>query len=148
MKRVLILCTGNSARSQMAEGLLRHFAGDRFEVFSAGVKPAQVNPLAIAVMKEIGIDISKHKSKSVAGFSGQQFDYVITVCDNVKQTCPVFPGEYQRIHWGLEDPAQAQGTEGEKLNVFREIRDKIKENIAGFLGFSEISPFCRSVKPK
>ena len=148
MKRVLILCTGNSARSQMAEGLLRHFAGDRFEVFSAGVKPAQVNPLAIAAMKAIGIDISKYKSKSVAGFSGQQFDYVITVCDNVKQTCPVFPGEYQRIHWGLEDPAQARGTEGEKLNVFREIRDKIKENIAGFLGFSEISPFCRSVKPK
>ena len=148
MKRVLILCTGNSARSQMAEGLLRHFAGDKFEVFSAGVEPTQVNPLAIAAMKEIGIDISKHKSKSVAEFSGQQFDYCITVCDNAKQTCPVFPGEYQGIHWGLEDPAQFRGTEKEKLDVFRKIRDKIKENITGFLKFSEISPFCRSVKPK
>lgn len=133
MKRVLILCTGNSARSQMAEGLLRHFAGDKLEVFSAGVEPVQVNPLAIAVMKEIGIDISKHTSKSVAGFLGQQFDYCITVCDNAKQTCPVFPGKYQRIHWSLEDPAQARGTEEEKLNVFRKIRDKIKENIAVFL---------------
>ena len=132
MKRVLILCTGNSARSQMAGGLLRHFAGDRFEVFSAGVEPTQVNPLAIAVMKEIGIDISKHKSKSVTGFLGQQFDYCITVCDNAKQTCPVFPGKYHKIHWRLEDPAQAQGTEEEKLNAFRKIRDKIKENIAVF----------------
>ncbi|MBI3008429.1 MAG: arsenate reductase ArsC [Candidatus Omnitrophica bacterium] len=133
MKRVLILCTGNSARSQMAEGLLRHFAGDRFEVFSAGVKPAQVNPLAIAAMKEIGIDISRHKSKSVTEFLSQQFDYCITVCDNAKQTCPVFPGKYQKIHWSLEDPAQAQGTEEEKLDVFRKIRDKIHENILDFI---------------
>ena len=133
MKRVLILCTGNSARSQMAEGLLRHFAGDKFEVFSAGVEPTQVNPLAIAAMKEIGIDISKHKSKSVAEFSGQQFDYCITVCDNAKQACPVFPGKYRKIHWGLEDPAQFRGTEEEKLDVFRKIRDKIKENVTGFL---------------
>ncbi len=133
MKRVLILCTGNSARSQMAEGLLRHFAGDRFEVFSAGVKPAQVNPLAIAAMKEIGIDISKHKSKSVTEFLSQQFDYCITVCDNAKQTCPVFPGKYQKIHWRLEDPAHAQGTEEEKLDVFRKIRDKIHENILDFI---------------
>lgn len=131
--RVLFLCTGNSARSQMAEGFLRHLAGDRFEVFSAGVNPTQVNPLAIKVMAKVGIDISKHRSKSATEFLGQNFDYVITVCDNVKQTCPVFPGKYQKIHWDLEDPAQAQGTEEEKLKVFRKIRDQIKENILDFL---------------
>jgi len=98
-KRVLFLCTGNSCRSQMAEGFLRHMAGDRFEVFSAGVKPAQVNPLAIKVMAEAGIDISKHRSKSVMELIGQQFDYIVTVCDNAKQTCPVFPGKHEKIHW-------------------------------------------------
>ena len=92
-KRVLILCTGNSARSQMAEGLLRHDAGDRFEVFSAGTKPSQVRPEAIAVMRELGIDISGHRSKSVDEFAGQPFDYVLTVCDNAKESCPIFPGE-------------------------------------------------------
>lgn len=131
-KRVLFLCTGNSCRSQMAEGFLRHMAGDTFEVFSAGVKPTQVNPLAVKVMAEVGIDISKHRSKSAMEFIGQKFDYVITVCDNAKQTCPVFPGKYEKIHWSLEDPAEAQGSEEEKLVFFRRIRDKIKENTLAF----------------
>lgn len=128
-KRILFLCTGNSCRSQMAEGFLRHMAGDKFEVFSAGVKPTQVNPLAIKVMAEVGIDISKHISKSAMEFVGQQFDYVITVCDNAKQTCPVFPGNYVKIHWDLEDPAEAQGSEEEKLVVFRKTRDEIGKKI-------------------
>jgi len=132
-KKVLFLCTGNSARSQMAEGLLRHLAGDKFDVFSAGVNPAQVNPLAIKVMSEIGIDISHHRSKSAMEFIGQKFNYVITVCDNARQTCPVFPGEYEKIHWDIEDPAEARGNEEERLSIFRKIRDKIKENILSFL---------------
>ena len=96
-KRILFLCTGNSARSQMAEGFLGHLAGDKFEVYSAGVNPTQVNPLAIKVMDEVGIDTSKQKSKSIKEFLGQRFDYVITVCDNARQTCPVFPGEIKRF---------------------------------------------------
>ncbi|MFN7170533.1 MAG: arsenate reductase ArsC [Candidatus Omnitrophota bacterium] len=131
--KVLFLCTGNSARSQMAEGFLRHLANNKFEVFSAGINPTQVNPLAIKVMSEIGIDISMQKSKSIMEFINRQFDYVITVCDNTKQTCPIFPGKYQKIHWNLEDPAQAQGTEEEKLKVFRKIRDRLKKNILDFL---------------
>ena len=128
-KKVLFLCTSNSARSQMAEGLLKHLAGDRFEVFSAGVKPTQVNPFAIKVMVELGINISNHMSKSVEEFLGQEFDYIITVCDNAKESCPVFPGKYQKVHWSLKDPAEARGKEEEKLKVFRKIRDQIKENI-------------------
>ena len=104
-KRILILCTGNSARSQMAEGLLRHDAGDRFEVFSAGTKPSHVRPEAIAAMREVGIDISGHRSKSVDEFTGQQFDYVLTVCDNAKESCPIFPGKTVTIHHNFEDPA-------------------------------------------
>jgi len=103
----------------MAEGLLRHLAGDRFDVFSAGIEPMQVHPFAIKVMDEIGIDISKQRSKSVEEFLSQQFDYVITVCDNARQTCPVFPGKYEKLYWNLEDPAQAQGSEDEKLLIFR-----------------------------
>src|SRR5512142_762202 len=102
---VLLLCTGNSARSQMAEGLLRHIAGDRFEVFSAGTRPAGLNPLSVEALREVGIDISDHRSKSVDVFAGQQFDYVITVCDNARESCPVFPGTGQRIHHRFEDPA-------------------------------------------
>ena len=132
-KRVLVLCTGNSCRSQMAEGFLRHLGGDRFEVFSAGIKPTEVNPLAIKVMAEVGIDISSHRSKSAMEFIRQQFDYVITVCDNAKQTCPVFPGKYKKIHWDLEDPAEASGSEEDRLVVFRKIRDQIKNNISEFL---------------
>ena len=131
-QRVLILCTGNSARSQMAEGLLRHQAGDRFEVFSAGTKPSQVRPEASAVMHEIGIDISSHRSKSVDEFIGRPFDYVITVCDNANAACPVFPGNTQRMHWSLEDPAAVQGTEAERKAAFRKIRDQIRERIRAF----------------
>src|ERR1043166_9471355 len=104
-KRVLILCTGNSARSQMAEGLLRDLAGERFEVASAGVSPTQVRPEAITVMHELGIDISHHRSKSVVEFAGQHFDYVITVSDNANEQSPVFPGNTRRIHWSFDDPA-------------------------------------------
>ena len=111
MKRILVLCTGNSCRSQMAEGFLRQMAHDRFEIFSAGVKATQVNPFAIKVMDEIGIDISSHRSKSVTEFLGQVFDYIITVCDNAKQTCPMFPGQYEKMHWDIEDPADAKGSE-------------------------------------
>ena len=125
-KRVLILCTGNSARSQMAEGLLRNMAGDRFEVASAGVAPSHVRPEAIAVMGEIGIDISDHRSKSVDDFSGQQFDYVITVCDNANQHCPVFPGKAERIHWSIEDPAAVEGEEQTRLDAFRRVRDELR----------------------
>ena len=131
-KRILFLCTGNSCRSQMAEGFLRHMAGDKFEVFSAGIKPTQVNPLAIKVMAEVGVDISKHRSKSAMEFIGQQFDYVVTVCDNAKQTCPIFPGKYEKIHWDLEDPAEAKGNEEERLIFFRRIRDEIKNMISNF----------------
>ena len=133
MKKVLFLCTGNSARSQMAEGFLKYMAGDRFEVYSAGVKPTAVNPLAIKVMAEIGIDISKHKSKSVMEFIDHSFDYVITVCGNAQKTCPVFPGEHEKIHWDLEDPAAAEGSEEKKIVVFRKIRDEIKKNILAFI---------------
>lgn len=131
-KRVLILCTGNSARSQMAEGLLRHDAGDRFEVESAGVAPSLVRPEAIRVMNEIGIDISGHRSKSVDEFAGQNFDYVITVCDNAKESCPVFPAKTKRIHWSFDDPAEATGDEIEKLAVFRRVRDEIKRELENF----------------
>lgn len=128
-RRVLILCTGNSARSQMAEGLLRHDAGERFAVFSAGVDPTAVKPEAIAVMREVGVDISHHRSKSVAEFTGQEFDYVITVCDNANEQCPVFPGRTQRIHWSFEDPAAAKGAAQERLAIFRRVRDEIREQL-------------------
>ena len=131
-EQVLILCTGNSARSQMAEGLLRHDAGDRFAVESAGTKPGQVRPEAIAVMKELGIDISGHRSKSVEEFAGRKFDYVLTVCDNAKESCPVFPGHANRLHRNFEDPAAAQGSETERLAVFRRVRDEIREYLNGF----------------
>ena len=131
-KRVLILCTGNSARSQMAEGLLRHDAGDRFEVESAGTKPGQLRPEAIAVMKEIGIDISGHRSKSVDEFAGRSFDYVLTVCDNAKESCPIFPGHANRLHHNFEDPAAAEGSEGERLGVFRRVRDEIRDYLRRF----------------
>ena len=130
--RVLFLCTGNSARSQMAEGLLRHMAGDLCEVVSAGVEPSFVRPLAIEAMSEIGIDISRHHSKSIAEFSGQEFHYVITVCDNANERCPVFPGKTRRIHWSFEDPAAASGDEAERLAVFRSVRDEIAKRLQDF----------------
>lgn len=126
---MLFLCTHNSARSQMAEGLLRHFAGDRFEVYSAGTVATAVRPQAIEVMGEIGIDISGQESKTLKGYLGQPFDYVITVCDTAKETCPVFPGAKRRLHWSFEDPAVAVGSEEERLKVFRSVRDKIREHL-------------------
>lgn len=132
MRRVLILCTGNSARSQMAEGLLRHDAGDRFAVESAGTNPGRVRREAIAVMQEIGIDISGHRSKHVDEFAGQAFDYVLTVCDNAKEACPVFPGNTTQLHKAFEDPAAAPGSEEERLAVFRRVRDEIREYLRAF----------------
>ena len=132
-KRVLILCTGNSARSQMAEGSLRHDGGGKFVVASAGVEPSHVRPQAIEVMREIGIDISGQRSKSVDEFAGQEFDYVITVCDNANERCPVFPGNTQRIHWSFEDPAAAEGDEAARLAVFRRVRDEIRERLRGLI---------------
>lgn len=116
----------------MAEGLLRHDAGDRFEVESAGTRPSQARPEAIAVMREIGIDISAHRSKSVEEFAGQQFDYVLTVCDNVKESCPVFPGHANRIHHNFRDPASVQGSEEERLAAFRLVRDEIRRYLQNF----------------
>ena len=127
--KTLFLCTGNSARCQMAEGLLRHMAGDNYEVASAGVAPSHLRPEAIKVMGELGIDISGHRSKSVDEFLGQEFDYVITVCDNANEQCPVFPGQTKRIHWSFEDPAAAPGDEPTRLAVFRRVRDEIKQRL-------------------
>jgi len=132
-QRVLILCTGNSARSQLAEGLLRHHGGDRFEVFSAGVAPSRVRPQAVAAMRELGIDISGQRSKSVAEFAGQEFDYVITVCDNANEHCPVFPGQTVRIHWSFDDPAAAPGDAATRLAVFRRVRDEIRARLRDFI---------------
>ena len=132
-QKVLFLCTGNSCRSQMAEGYLRYFASDRFEVTSAGLEPSRVDPNAILVMMEDGIDISLHTSNDVNDFITHQFDYIITVCDNAKERCPYFPGEAKRIHWSLEDPAAATGTEEEIINIFKEVRNQIKERITQFV---------------
>ena len=131
-KRVLILCTGNSARSQMAEGLLRHDAGDRFEVFSAGTRPSQVRREAVAVMRELGIDIFGNRSKSVDEFAGQSFDYVLTVCDNAKESCPIFPGRTAIIHQNFEDPAAPQGSESQRLALFRRVRDEMRSYLRVF----------------
>jgi arsenate reductase (thioredoxin) len=129
---VLILCTGNSARSQMAEGLLRHDAGDRFDVSSAGTHPSLVRPEAIAVMREIGIDISGHRSKSVDEFASRNFDYVLTVCDQAKESCPIYPGHGHRLHHSFEDPAAAGGSDEDKLAAFRSVRDEIRAYLRDF----------------
>jgi arsenate reductase len=130
-KRVLILCTGNSARSQMAEGLLRAAAGDRFEVFSAGTRPVGLNPNAVVALKEVGVDISHHRSKPVDEFAGRQFDYVITVCENARESCPIFPGGGKRIHHSFEDPAS---TDPERqIAAFRAVRDQISTWISQFV---------------
>ena len=133
-KRVLILCTGNSARSQMAEGLLRHDGGvESFEVFSAGTHPSRVRLEAIEAMRELGIDISGQRSKSVDEFAGQEFDYVITVCDNANENCPVFPGSTKRIHWSFDDPAAAEGDAETRLAEFRRVRDQIRARLEKFI---------------
>ena len=126
-KRILILCTGNSARSQMAEGLLRHDAGDRLDVFSAGTKPSRVRPEAISVMRELGIDISDHRSKSVDEFASRRFDCVLTVCDNAKETCPIFLGGAVTLHRAFADPALVQGSEEHRLAAFRAVRDELRQ---------------------
>lgn len=129
-KRVLILCTGNSARSQMAEGLLRHDAGERYEVESAGTKPGSVRPEAIAVMAEIGINISAHRSKHVEEFAEQSFDIVLTVCDHAHETCPVYFGKAQKLHHSFEDPAALEADETARLALFRRVRDEIRHFLA------------------
>src|ERR1700691_4504161 len=148
-KRVLILCTGNSARSQMAEGLLRHDAGERFDVESAGTKPSIVRPEAVAAMKELGIDISGHRSKSVDEFDGQHFDYVITVCDSARESCPVFFGPAHLQHRTFDDPAALNGSEEERLALFRRVRDELRVYLSEFAqeqGGQESSARKRPVK--
>lgn len=132
-QKILVLCTGNSCRSQMAEGYLRHLAGEKFDVTSAGLEPSAVNPKAIQVMQADGVDISTHTSKDVEQFVGQKFDFIITVCDNARERCPFFPGQAERIHWSFQDPAAAKGTEEEVIAVFRRVRDQIKSKIKEFL---------------
>ncbi|HTL46926.1 MAG TPA: arsenate reductase ArsC [Verrucomicrobiae bacterium] len=123
--KVLILCTGNSCRSQMAEGILRHYGADKFEVFSAGTKPSTVNKIAIEVMRELGIDISGQRSKSVSELLGQHFHYVITVCDNAKESCPIFPGNSTQLHWAFPDPPHEKTITEEVRKEFRKVRDLI-----------------------
>jgi arsenate reductase len=132
-QRVLILCTGNSVRSQMAEGLLRHLAAGEIEVSSAGTHPIGVSPLAVEVMREIGIDISAHRSKSIVEFEGQQFDTVITVCDSAAKECPVFPGASQRLHWSTPDPGAVSGSPEERRQAFRDVRDALERRLREFL---------------
>ena len=131
--RVLILCTGNSARSQMAEGLLRELGGVGFDVFSAGTQPTAVKPEAVAVMRERGIDISTHRSKHVSEFAGQPFDFVLTVCDSAKEGCPIFPGRAQRLHWSVPDPAAVDGDVRERLEAFRRVRDALEVILGEFV---------------
>ena len=128
-KRVLFLCTHNSSRSQMAEGLLRYYGGTQFQVFSAGTFPSGVHPMAIEVMEERGIDLKGHRSKSIDEFLGQGFDFIVTTCDDARESCPVFPGQAEMLHWGLENPAGAEGSREEKREVFRRVRDELEELI-------------------
>ncbi len=131
--RVLFLCAHNSCRSQMAEAFLRQLAGGRFDAESAGAEATRVNPDAVRVMKEIGIDISAHRSKDASEFLGQRFTYVVRVCDRAKETCPIFPGAMKYLEWGLDDPAAAKGTEAERLAVFRRVRDEIEQRVQEFV---------------
>ena len=143
--RVLFLCTGNSCRSQMAEGFLRSLAGDRFEVASAGTEPVPVNPSAIEAMSEVGIDISDHESKAVKAFLGQHFAYVITVCDRASERCPIFPGAVKRLEWNFPDPAAVTGSDAERRRVFRQVRDEIADRIRDFVE-TEVSSLGGSEK--
>jgi arsenate reductase len=133
-QRVLILCTGNSCRSQMAEGIWRHEAPDRYEVFSAGTHPKGINLRTGVVLKELSISLDGHRSKDVCEFFGQPFDLVITVCDRARETCPVFPGAKRHEHWPFDDPAAATGSEEEILTVFRRVRDQIRARIREYVG--------------
>jgi len=143
-KRLLILCTANSARSQMAEGLARHDHGDQLEVESAGASATLVRPEAIAVMNEIGIDISGHRSKLVDEFKHQNFDYVLTVCDNAREICPIFPGHGNRIHRNFEDPAATHGSTEERQAAFRRVRDEIRTGLAAFASANLSEPERRT----
>ncbi|MDH4267079.1 MAG: arsenate reductase ArsC [Deltaproteobacteria bacterium] len=133
MKRVLFICTHNSARSQMAEGLVNHDLAGKVQALSAGTDPSAVHPMAVAVMRELGIDISRHRSKSLDEFGDEKFDFVITLCDHAADTCPVFFGGTKRLHMGFEDPAAAGGSEAERLFTFRKVRDQIREKVGEFL---------------
>ena len=132
-KKVIFICTGNACRSQMAEGLLRHMAGDKFEVYSAGSHPSRLHPASVAVMAEWNIDITHHTSEPIDDYLETGIDIVITVCDNAQQICPTFPGNVKRIHWGLDDPYHGWGAEPEDLLPYREIRDELKDRIKVFL---------------
>jgi len=134
-KRILFLCTHNSCRSQMAEGLVNHFLGDRFLAFSAGTEATQVNPLAAKVMAQIGIDISGHRSKTIDEFAGEPFDYVITLCGDAKEKCPLFFGGVKRVHIGFDDPSRLPGSEEQVLPEYRRVRDEIRQRLTQF--FSE-----------
>jgi arsenate reductase (thioredoxin) len=138
--RVLFVCTGNSARSIMAEALLRRHGGDRFEVFSAGTEPRGVNPFTFRVLADAGIDASWARSKSVDEFLGHRFDYVVTVCDQARQVCPVFPGVHESLHWGYEDPAEATGSEDERLAVFQRVFVQIGERVRQFATVTRRQP--------
>ncbi len=142
MKRVLFVCTGNRARSQMAEGLLRHLASDRFGVDSAGIEPKGVAPSAVEAMREIGIDITGQRSNSVEEFADQRFDFVITVCDSARERCPVFAGEGQQLHWSVDDPADAEARGESPLSAFRAARDDLRTRIERFV--RELGPVAPS----
>jgi arsenate reductase len=143
-ERVLFLCTHNSARSQMAEGLLRQLSGGEVEVASAGTEARGVNRLAIRAMAEIGIDLRGHASKTLERFVDERWDYVITVCDSANESCPVFPGAIRRLHWSFDDPSAAPGTEEQRLRVFRRVRDEIKTRIEAWLAERSSTPGVRS----
>ncbi|MGH9380684.1 MAG: arsenate reductase ArsC [Thermoanaerobaculia bacterium] len=138
--RVLVLCTGNSARSQMAEGLLRELGGDAVEAASAGVRPWEVHPLAIQVMAERGIDIGDYRSKSVDELAGREFGTVITVCDHAAQTCPAWVGRSARVHWSIPDPVELEGREREQLEAFRDTRDLLEERLSSWLTDNDLLP--------
>jgi arsenate reductase len=135
--RVLFVCTGNSARSVLAEALLRHHGGEAFEVHSAGTEPKGINPLTLRVLADAGLDASWARSKSVTEFLGQSFDYVVTVCDQARQSCPVFPGVHESLHWGYEDPAEAVGPEEERLLVFRRVFTQLGDRIQRFVPLAQ-----------
>ena len=137
-KKVIFICTGNACRSQMAEGLLRHMAGNKFEVYSAGSHPSRLHPASVAVMAEWGIDIARHTAEPIDDYLDTGIDITITVCDNAQQSCPTFPGNVEQIHWGLDDPYHGWGADPEDLPPYRETRDELKKRIEGFLLGKEI----------
>ena len=132
--RILVLCTGNSCRSQMAEGFFRQYGGNKLDVYSAGTSPVNINPKAIQVMREAGVDISNHKSKHLSIYLNDTFDYVITVCDNAARNCPIFRGAGKKLHWPFPDPAEAIGSDDEIMANFRDARDQISKKVTGWLG--------------